>query len=279
MKKILILLSVVLGLLVILIFLAYLNLNTIIKKGITQVGPKVTKTSVKVDKVKVSLFSGQGSLYNFVLGNPKGFDSPYLFKVNQVSLDLKPLSLLDDLIVIEKVYIDSPNLIYELKGKVNNLQTFADNIGGKEETKEGQDKQAAKATEKKEKSILIKEFILKRATVEVILADLGKQRSQVLIDEIRLTNLGGKGKTAKDIANQVAKAILEKVLPGVGPAIKEIKNTVNKVKEKIQENIEDLKKGSLDKQKIEKQAESFKENIESQNLENKLKGLFPGQKK
>ncbi len=282
MKKILILLGSVVFLFIIILLLAYFNLNTIVEQGIKQVGPEITKTSVGLDKAKISLFSGQGKLYNFVIGNPKGFSSPYLFKVKEFELDLEPLSLLKDLIVIEKIYIDSPSFTYELKGKQDNLKTFINNMekGKEKEVKEEvKEETKEKSVESKsEKSILIKELVIKKANVDVVLADFGQQKSQVLIDEIRLTNLGGKGKSAKDVMARISEEIINKVIPGIGPAVKQLTEKLNKVGEQVKENLEALKKGNLNQEKVEQQVKDFKKDFKPEELEGQFKNFLPGQK-
>src|SRR5437899_12510812 len=55
--------------------------NSMIKAGVEAVGPKITGTTVKVDAVDLSPFSGQGRLKGLVVGNPPGFQAELAFKV------------------------------------------------------------------------------------------------------------------------------------------------------------------------------------------------------
>lgn len=116
-KKIIIGLFVLIGILIIVTLVAYFNLNTIIEQGIRKFGPQVVKTSVGLEKANVSLFSGEGKLYNLSVGNPKGFTSPYLFKVKKIDIKVEPMSVFKDVVVIDKIYIDSPYIVYEYKQK------------------------------------------------------------------------------------------------------------------------------------------------------------------
>ena len=48
------------------------NLDAIVKKAITRVGPEMTGVSVDVDKVGISLADGRGEIGGLVIGNPRG---------------------------------------------------------------------------------------------------------------------------------------------------------------------------------------------------------------
>ncbi len=265
MKKLVVFLSIVVGLFVVLIVLAYLNLNTIVEQGIKKIGPKITKTSVNLTRAKISLFSGQGELYNFAVGNPKGFTSPYLFKVKKLDIALKPMSLFKDTIVIDKIYIDSPYIAYEYRKNKNNLTVFQKNIQGETQPKAHM-KTRPQNTAKKQKHIFIKELIIKNAQVEVLLPELGIKKKQVVVKEIRLKNLGGKGKSTKQIIAEITKAILDKVIPGVSPVLGQLKSGLKDVQSKLKGNLQELKQGTLDQEKVKSQVKGLKE---------QFKGLLP----
>src|SRR5712671_845570 len=104
MKKFLVRSFIVLVVLVLLAVLAtHLFLDTAIKKGIETVGPKITKTDVRLNSVTLSLLSGSGKIKGFVLGNPQGFKTPAAISVGIANLTIEPRSLLDDKVVIHDI--------------------------------------------------------------------------------------------------------------------------------------------------------------------------------
>lgn len=269
MKKLLFFLLVIVVILAGAISYLYFNLNSLVKKGIEEIGPKITKTSVNVKDVKISLFSGQGALYDFVVGNPKGFSSPYLLRVGEFIIKLEPMTIFKDLIIIDKVYIDSPKIILEYQDKTTNLQAFKNNISptSKEPQAEG-----SKSTKKKEKKLLIKELILKKPQVEVTLAKLGLKKKQVIIDEIRLTNLGGKNQSTKDIIEQITKALMDKALPAAMPALEDLKKGIKDIEKKARESFEEMKKGNL-KNLQQKAQDLQKGNFNKEEIEKKVQDI------
>ena len=263
MKKLLIILLVLLGSVVVVVLFLYFNLNLIIEQGIKRIGPKVVKTSVGLDKAKVSLFSGQGKLLNFSVGNPAGFTSPYLFKVKNMFIKIEPMSLFKDMVIIDKIFIDSPYIVYEYRGKKSNFEVFQKNIESK--TK-GSHKKSKETTLKKktQKHILIRDLIIRNAQVEVILADLGLKK-QVILKEIHLKNLGGKDKSQKQIFASITKSLVSQILPTITPMVEDLKANIRQIKSKVieelKQGLKDLKKGVVDKNKVNTKVNNLRQGL------------------
>src|SRR3954470_1279369 len=122
MKKKLILLGGVLLLVVLIaVVFGFLFLGSIVKAGVENVGPMVTKVPVKLGVAEVSVFSGKGKLKGFELGNPEGYKTPNAMKVGTISIEVVPKSVLGDKIVIHSVRVEAPEITYETDLKGNNL--------------------------------------------------------------------------------------------------------------------------------------------------------------
>ena len=104
------------------------SINPIVEAGVNKFGPDITGTHVFLKKADISVFSGEGSLHEFTLGNPKGYTAPHAVKVGSVSVALDKDSLLEDVIVIKKIAIDSPDIIYEIGKKSNNFDDIIKNV-------------------------------------------------------------------------------------------------------------------------------------------------------
>jgi len=106
----------------------YLRLSHIIETAIETFGPKITQTTVKVRSVNVSPLSGTGTIKGFVLGNPEGFKTESALKFKKVHIELDPKSVLSDLIIINKVVIESPEITWEGNFRRSNLVKIQSNV-------------------------------------------------------------------------------------------------------------------------------------------------------
>ena len=84
------------------------NLDAIVKKAITRVGPEMTGVSVDVDKVGISLADGRGEIGGLVIGNPRGYKGPHAFKLGSIALALDKTADTAGVVVIKELTIDGP---------------------------------------------------------------------------------------------------------------------------------------------------------------------------
>ncbi len=169
-----------------------LNVNPLVKYAINTYGPKVTQTDVSVDDVSLSVFSGQGSLADLSIGNPKGFQEKTLMSLGKVEIGVDLGSVSSDQIVIDKVVLLSPKVTYEQTGKSpSNFEVLMDNI--KQTTSGGQKEETAEAPAEKgkEKTLLVKDFWLKDGQVTLAMTGLAGESMTVDLPTIHLTDVGG----------------------------------------------------------------------------------------
>src|SRR3954466_3164787 len=110
------LLKIVVGLVVLLILAlvaGYFFLGTIVKSGVEKVGPRVTKTDVKLKGATLSVFSGSGELKGFVVGNPEGYKSPSAIQVGSMAVSVQPGSVMSDKIVVHSIKMVAPEITFE----------------------------------------------------------------------------------------------------------------------------------------------------------------------
>ena len=94
-KKILLITGVaLLVLIVVAVIVVGLFLGNIVKMGVNTVGPKITRTTLTVDAVNVSMLTGSATIKNLVLGNPEGFKAPNAVSVGLVAVSASPMSVL-----------------------------------------------------------------------------------------------------------------------------------------------------------------------------------------
>ncbi|MCC5806436.1 MAG: hypothetical protein JJU00_08935 [Opitutales bacterium] len=103
-------------------------LNTAVKRAVETIGPEVTGTTVELETVGLSIFAGSGALNGLRVGNPEGFSEDYIISVDSIDIRISPRSLLTDTIIIERLYIDAPNILIEQTRAGNNLRRLMANI-------------------------------------------------------------------------------------------------------------------------------------------------------
>lgn len=103
------------------------QLGNLVKFGIEQGTPPVVKTSVSVEKVKLSPFSGSGVIEGFQIGNPQGFTGPYAVRIGRTEVAVDTNSVNGDKVVIQHIRITDPEINLEAGLGGTNLKHIADN--------------------------------------------------------------------------------------------------------------------------------------------------------
>ena len=240
------LLILVAFLIIVVLVVAGLYLDSIIKTGVETIGPKITGTTVSLDDVDISVLSGRGTLKGLVVGNPKGFytDSAYHLVDTKVKIDLT--SIVSGKVIIEEIVIDSPEITYEVNFSGNNLDKIQHNVevfrqkyGLKESATS--DPQTSGLGARK---VQINHFIMKNGTLrvsasllrgraltfaldDVHLRDIGKDSGGVTVDHATSQVLAGTNKAIFKAVPRSSK-VLERRLQKVGKAVESLKGTAEK---------------------------------------------------
>ncbi|MFM1865947.1 MAG: hypothetical protein RIQ57_557 [Pseudomonadota bacterium] len=176
------------------------NMDEIVREFIVEQVSEATDTRVKLDAVKLDLKEGSGSLFNFEQPNPPGFQTQYAFHFDQAELDLDLKSILDEVIIIEKVFINGAEIVYEnIDGKTNFVELkniINANMNNKSvassssKTEQPQQKDKKKTHVKQSKKIIIKSFEIINTKVEGAVPFASTQTLSVTLPNIQLNNIG-----------------------------------------------------------------------------------------
>ncbi len=265
MKKLLIVAGGLILILIIVITVALSNLGPIIKKAVNTYGPDITQTDVRLETVDVSLFKGEATLVDFLLGNPKGFDTPNAMTVQSVHVNIDEKSITKDPVVIETIEVISPQITYELKGKTDNFRALLNNI--KERTGAKEAPEPAEPTpdqeEKPAKKILIREFILTDGTVNLAASVFKEKSITVNLPDMYLTDIGGKdeGASPAEVFRQIAEQLYQhiqsrQVRQALDSQLKELGKSLDQLKLDAGEGIDRL--GEKSKEELESVKDSVK---------------------
>jgi len=262
MKKALKIILIAVPVLIIVVLLVVLgSLNRIVKAGVETIGPKVTGTTVTLNSVKISPFSGQGALGGLLVGNPAGFKTDSAFELGQIRVNIDVKSVKSDKIVIEEIFIDGPKITFEGDLRGSNIAKIRENIaafsGGGAPAEEAA---PAPETDKKPgKKVQIDRFVLKNGEIQLAATLAGGELVTVPLPDIELRDIGkdSGGATVEKVVNEVFpaiyKAITEAVLSSqelLKKGVEELEGAAKKVGEEVEEEASKLidgVKGIFDK--------------------------------
>lgn len=241
------------------IFVVNYYLGTIIVKGVEKVGPQITQTSVALGAVDIQLIKGNARITGVVIGNPAGYKAPNAFDLKQVLVDIEPKTLLDEVIVINKVLIDSPTLTYVQGAKESNIQKILDNINNAVAKQEKQVPVGASSTdgggEKVSKKLILDDFTLRNAKVIVSTSIVSAKPLEFVLSDIHLTGLGRKnmGMTPTEMVSKIITVVTAEVNKGalenfgnLSEVTKQLQQSMDAAKEDSMKTMEDLKSGKID---------------------------------
>ena len=227
-----------------------LFLDSIVKKGMETVGPKITQVSIKVDAVNLSLLNGSARVKGFVVGNPEGYKTPQAISVGSAAVGVNPLTIFSDKIVVRSVRIEAPEITFEGGLGGNNLSKIMDNVnavaknGGPAATNT-----TARAGNEPGRKMEVDDFLITGAIVHVSLTGIGGREMTLTLPDIHLTNLGTDraGITATDLTRRVLGAITTATIKAVANATTDIgKVTGNLGKDAqkaVDQNVDKISRG------------------------------------
>jgi len=212
------------GVIVVLLIIVALTMigvyfNSMIKAGVEAVGPRITGTTVKVDAVDLSPFSGQGRLKGLVVGNPPGFQAERAFKLAdaKVKVDLK--TALSDKLIIEEILIDGPEITYEAGPSGSNLSKIQQNVAAFDKSVAPKDAAESKSQKKDptQKKVQINHFIVKNGQVNLSASMLKGKALTVRLPDLHLRDIGKEsgGVMVQQAAAEVLMAINKSVVQSV----------------------------------------------------------------
>ncbi|NQZ06227.1 MAG: AsmA family protein, partial [Algicola sp.] len=203
------------------------NLDHIIKQTIEQNGSQTTQTAVTLDKVDLSLRSGEGQLHRLQINNPEGFSTPYAFLMEKIAIQIAPETVLENVVVIKHIKIDGARLVAEQKNlKDLNLYELAKNVKSAKSAESAPnatspaDKEAPKTALKVR--LMIEKIILSNISLQLVTEHFGNKT--LTLPTIELTNIGDKqnGLAPDELGKAIMKPLMAKVIKAAKGQIKRL---------------------------------------------------------
>ena len=189
-------------------FCSALVVGSIVKTGVNQFAPSITKTSVHLEGARLSPLSGSGTLTGLLVGNPAGWSGDKAFYIGKIHIGVVPTSIFSDCIVLKDVTVDSPEFTYETRVVSSNIGELLKNIQGSSSDKAN----AGAPTDKAGKPLkfIIRHFAMTngRVTLGIGPTALTLPMPPVVLDDIGVAEQGVS-------ANELAVAVMRSVTGGV----------------------------------------------------------------
>jgi hypothetical protein len=189
------------------------SLDSLVEAAIEKYGSQVTQTRVEVAGVKLALTSGEGTIKGTQIGNPAGFSHKHIFTLDNVSIAVDPKTVTEDVVVIDTVLIQAPQVFYEINDKgQSNVDALKKNV---QQATAGTGRAAD--SDGKEVKLIIRKLIIDKGEIDARIAALGDKDLSANLPRIELTDIGKKsgGATPAEVAEKVANVLIEKVGPAV----------------------------------------------------------------
>ncbi len=193
----------------------FLSLNSIVKSGVVAFGPEVIKAPIQLDGVSISAFSGGGELKGLVIGNPEGFKTPHAVKLGVASLQVKPMSLLGDKVVVQSVKADAAEITFEGSLGSSNLGKIQENVDAYVASLLGPASKDGKKSPGKK--LQVDEIVISNAKINLSMTLLGGKSATIPLPDIKLTNLGqgADGITPAEVIKVVMAEVMTKTTTAV----------------------------------------------------------------
>jgi len=186
------------------------SLDGLVKSAIERYGSAMAGASIKVGKVEIRTTDGQTVISNLEIGNPAGFKTPYALKVDKIDVVVDMSTLTTDVIVIRKIVIAAPNVIYEKGENMTNFDAIQKNIAAYLGPSKPDEKNASG------KKFIVEQLLIRDAKAEASAPILAGKTVAIPLPDIALKDIGKAkgGVTAGELGQTIANALKQKLTAG-----------------------------------------------------------------
>lgn len=187
------------------------NMDGLIKTSMADYGSAMTQARVSVDAVRISLADGKGSISNLQIGNPPGFKTAHAMKVGQIDVEIDIGSVTKDVIVIRRIAIKAPNVIYEKGDAMTNFdaiqKNIADYLGPTDSKKESHGKK-----------LIVEELTIRDAKEQASAAFMNGKTLSASLPDITLKDIGKAkgGVTPGELGQEIVRALKSRLSAALG---------------------------------------------------------------
>ncbi|MCF8467987.1 MAG: hypothetical protein K9G33_11335 [Sneathiella sp.] len=170
------------------IVVVYVSIGSVIKTAVETYGSAITQVTVTLQEADFSSASGETTLLNLAVANPANFISEISFLFPNIDIQIDPQTVGSDVMVIKRLEIEAPEIIYEITNTGDNLRTIRANVKkAVAEERQGRFLPDAPGVTKK---FIINDLYVTNGVVIVHAKNLAGKKVTALLDTIHLEDLG-----------------------------------------------------------------------------------------
>jgi hypothetical protein len=201
-----------------------LFLDSAVRVGVNTFAPRMTLTRVVLGGVSLSPITGGGTLTDLTVGNPAGWSDNDALRFGRIHVEVAPLSVLGDPIVVRDVVIDEPVFNYETKivsSNIGDLLKTMERVSGSPEAGSA----GPTAGNGKPMRIEIRHFLLRGGKIRL---GTGDAAIVIPLPPIELNDLGTSegGSTPAVLALDIMRSVTESVAGATARAAGKIGSTM-----------------------------------------------------
>ncbi len=197
-------------LIVIVVAVVFFSVNSIIRKGVEEVGGRSLGVKVQLSQANLSILGGKLALTNLRVSNPEGFSTGQLFETASASAAIQPSALFQDEVVIDSIVLDSPSLTIEQSPRGTNMALVLENVKGEEKAGEKAEEKPEEKP-KKEKLYRVKMLQINGAKVTFASFLTAKEPITVQLPDIQLENISNADGTGVTLAQLFQKVFVKMI--------------------------------------------------------------------
>lgn len=254
-----------------------------LEKGIETGGTWAFGTDTKLEGASLSVLNGSVGLDDLRIQNPSGFEATDAIRVGEFNLKTQIKSLMSDVIEVDAIEIDGPEITVEMTTSGTNLGALLDHLDKRAKSL-GSGQPAADEKEGSEapsKKLHVGRVAITNAKLHVRQSMLLSTAQTVDVPKIELNDIGGEGGqalTLPELLEKILGAIMDAAVKGGGlppelanlfqketalAALADVKKNLEKMGDQLKGQVEEaLQKGVGDaKKQVEGEVDKLKEGL------------------
>ena len=197
----------------------YFSLGTLITQAVNTLGPKIIQAEVVLKETEIDAQSGKGIMRGLKIGNPQGFKTESIMRVDEIRLAIDVGSITEEVKIINEIAIEAPEITYELGGSGSNIDAIQKNVDAFRAEYGLQSSEPEKKERASDTKLIIKNFIVRNGKINISASFLGGKSLTVPLADIHVKDIGKEqnGVAPGEAVKVMVDALKDGILSAVSP--------------------------------------------------------------
>jgi hypothetical protein len=171
------------------VILVYTSIGSVITAAISEGGTEILGTHVNLQESDFSPTSGEGELIHLTVSNPEKFGEGNAFYFPLIDLQIDPETISSGVMVIKRIRIEAPEILYDITPNGDNLRAVRENIA-EAVARAHQTSLYSNAQGQPPVKFVLNDLYITNGVVVVKSGDLSGKKATALLGDIHLENIG-----------------------------------------------------------------------------------------